>query len=236
MRILLALLLAITSVQASPQIMPRVGDDNPRLQNVEWQEGQPVALTALPMTGLTVMLDPVERIERVQLSNEQDWSMKISAELNSFLLTPAAAGGPGLLEVQTDRRTYHFQLSTGTGLEAALLVQFNPTAGSALPMSAHVAMAMQATSSQSWSYRLRGSRSVRPLSISDDGRRTRIEFAPDQALPAVFAIGATGEEEIVNGHMRNGTFEIDRVHQELVFRIDRDRARALRNSEPEAGS
>lgn len=238
MRTALALILATISVPSAAQIMPRPGDDNPRLQSVAWQEGQAVVLTALPLTGLTVLLEPIERIERVQLSNERDWSLKISPELNSFLLTPEVANAPGSLEVQTDRRTYLFSLSTGTGLGAALLVRFTGSSNSAPAMQVRTGTPppVQPPSAQSWSYRLRGNHSVRPITISDDGQRTRIAFALDQALPAVFAIGATGEEEIVNGHMRDGMFEIDRVHQELVFRIDRDRARAIRNARPESGS
>lgn len=84
------------------------------------------------------------------------------------------------------------------------------------------------------SYRLRGDRSVRPLRVSDDGARTTIAFAPDQALPAVFAIGPTGEEIAVNGYMRTGEYVIDRVHERLVFRIDRDRATAERQAAREA--
>jgi type IV secretion system protein VirB9 len=42
----------------------------------------------------------------------------------------------------------------------------------------------------------------------------------------VFGIGFNGEEEVVDGYMRDGVFTIDRVYGELVFRIDKKRARA----------
>ena len=82
-----------------------------------------------------------------------------------------------------------------------------------------------------WGYRLRGDRAVRPLSVRDNGRKTVIEYADGQALPAVFAIGPSGDEEVVDGYMRGGFFVIDRVHEELVFRIDREKATAKRNEE-----
>jgi len=44
----------------------------------------------------------------------------------------------------------------------------------------------------------------------------------------VFGIGYNGEEEVVDGYMRDGVFTIDRVYGELVFRIDKKRARARR--------
>ena len=50
-------------------------------------------------------------------------------------------------------------------------------------------------------------------------------------MPAVFGIGPTGQEEVVNGHMRGSLFTIDRVYGELVFRIDKARAEAHRQQE-----
>jgi type IV secretion system protein VirB9 len=45
----------------------------------------------------------------------------------------------------------------------------------------------------------------------------------------VFAIGPTGDEQVVDGYMRDGLFVIDRVHEELVFRIDKAMATARRS-------
>lgn len=77
-------------------------------------------------------------------------------------------------------------------------------------------------------YKLSGEVELRPARISDDGTHTYIFWAPDQALPAVFAVTALGAEEMVDGYMRNDVFTIDRVQQQLVFRIDKKLARAKR--------
>lgn len=78
-------------------------------------------------------------------------------------------------------------------------------------------------------YRQSGDRSVRPRSIGDDGAKTYIIWDEDQAMPAVFAIGPSGKEEMVEGYMRGGIFTIDRVYDRLVFRIDGDAAKARRD-------
>ena len=44
----------------------------------------------------------------------------------------------------------------------------------------------------------------------------------------MFGIGVNGEEEVVDGYMRGDVFTIDRVYGQLVFRIDKKRARARR--------
>jgi type IV secretory pathway VirB9-like protein len=77
-------------------------------------------------------------------------------------------------------------------------------------------------------YRLSGEKSLRPVRIDDDGTHMYLEWGEEQALPAVFALNALGEEEMVDGYMRSGVFTIDRVHCALVFRIGKKRAQAKR--------
>ena len=77
-------------------------------------------------------------------------------------------------------------------------------------------------------YRLSGTESLRPVAIGDDGQRTYIEWSADQQLPAVFALKAFGEEEMVDGYMRGQTYTIDRVIPRLIFRVNRTRAEARR--------
>lgn len=79
-------------------------------------------------------------------------------------------------------------------------------------------------------YRLSGEKALRPMRIGDDGTHMYLEWDEEQALPAVFALNALGEEEMVDGYMRSGVFTIDRVHRDLVFRIGKKRAQAKRVS------
>ena len=78
------------------------------------------------------------------------------------------------------------------------------------------------------SYKLSGEKSLRPVQIGDDGVHMYIQWSADQPLPAVFAINPQGGEEMVDGFMREGVFTIDRVYPELVFRIDKKAAKAVR--------
>jgi type IV secretory pathway VirB9-like protein len=101
------------------------------------------------------------------------------------------------------------------------------------PMHAHAMQndnELAAQEGREWRYRVSGERALRPEQISDDGDKTYLIWAAEQALPAVFAINAVGGEEIVDGYMRDGVFTIDRVYARLVFRIDRKVAKADRLS------
>ncbi|MCP5396176.1 MAG: TrbG/VirB9 family P-type conjugative transfer protein [Sphingomonadaceae bacterium] len=235
MKWLLGTLLLCLASAASAQSLPTPDPDNPRLQTFSWMPGQAIRLRALPQTALTVMLEPGETISEVTLDRRGAFDVHISAEQDSFLLVPKSPDATANLEVTTDRRSYRFLAETGEGLMAAYLVRYQAEQPYRLQGTRQGSMELPALSGGDlWHYRLRGDQSVRPADISDDGIKTHIRFAPDQSLPAIFAIGPTGDEQIVNGHMRDDVFVIDRVWQELVFRIDKDKATAKRNPSPEA--
>jgi type IV secretion system protein VirB9 len=220
---------------AYAQSLPVPDQDNPRLQSFSWEPGEPVRIMALPMTGLTVMLEPGEAISEVLLDRRGAFEVRVSSERDSFLLIPTIADAEATISVQSDRRSYTFLAETGTGLMAAYLVRYSPYtsyASYAAPATAPALDPFAELGGQTWTYRVKGDRSVQPAEITDDGAKTFIRFAADQALPAIFAIGPTGEEMLVNGHMRGDVFVIDQVWPEIVFRIDKEKATARRNAEP----
>ena len=232
-RLRLAFLLCL-GTGAAAQSLPVPDPADPRLQTFSWVAGQTIRITALPRTGLTVMLEPGETISEISLDRRGAFDVRVSIERDSFLLIPQTQDATANLQVMTNQRMYSFLAETGEGPAAAYLVRYQADTPDWIAASRRSAAERNGTGpAEVWLYRLRGDRSVRPAEISDDGNKTRIRFAPDQSLPAIFAIGPTGDEQLVNGHMRGDVFVIDRVWQELVFRIDKDRARAERNDAPE---
>ena len=223
--------LALSGLIAAPvalaaQTVPSLDDANPRLQSVQYEPGERILLTALPESGLTVMLEPGEQIDQVVPGAQFGYQIRVSAERDSFVVLPDASASPTTLTVQTDKRGYQFDLRTGNGLLAAYLVQLEYGAP-ATPVIEEIAPAPGPVGPL-WTYRVKGDRSVRPARIVDDGARTWITFGNDQALPAVFTVGPNGKEQVVNGYMRGTDYVIDRVHAELVFRIDKEKATARR--------
>lgn len=228
-------LLAPLAALATPlqaQVMPQPGAENPRLQTVHWTPDGEYLLTALPMTGLTVLFEPGEQVQRVTLDATRAFEVKVSAERDGLFVIPQVQDAAGMVLVATDQRNYRMRLQTGTGLMAAYLVRFL-YGYEQEPAFEQIPEPVTEPTGERWTYRIKGDREVRPVSVSDDGVRTRIVFGPDQALPAVFAIGPSGEEQVVNGYMRGDVYEIDRVWQELVFRIDKEKATAVRSTRPE---
>jgi len=218
---------ALSSSQVLAQVYPTLSQDTPRLQTVAASPDTRVVLTALPKTALTVMLERGQIISRIVLDGNRSWDIRVSAEADSFQVTPQESAAPATLYVTADGKVYEFGLETSVGLRAGYLVRLISPDGEELTESS----VSEPIENLDWSYKLRGDRTVRPTSIRDNGEKTVIEYAPGQALPAVFAIGPSGDEEVVDGYMREGRFVIDRIHRELVFRIDKEKATARRNKQ-----
>lgn len=109
-----------------------------------------------------------------------------------------------------------------------LSFETDPSSLTPLPDLREFQRANPRSEEMSGTYRLRGSRELRPEAISDDGMKTYIEWGRYQSLPAVFGVGPSGNEEVVDGYMRDDVFTIDRVYEHLVFRLDREEAFARR--------
>lgn len=77
-------------------------------------------------------------------------------------------------------------------------------------------------------YRLSGDRTLRPSLINDDGAKMYLTWPPDAELPAIFALDIGNREVMVDAWMRGGRLVIDRIHPRLIFRLDRQVARADR--------
>lgn len=181
-----------------------------RVQNVAFRTGETVTLRGTQDDSITIVLEPGERVLQADAADAEAFDI-VSAEGGGTLFvrmlrTPV---DPSIV-VRTHLRTYRFTVQPGELADATNVVRFSYGVGTAT------------------SYKISGEKALRPVRISDDGIHTYLEWSEEQALPAVFAVNALGDEEMVDGYMRSGIFTIDRVHGELVFRIGKKFARAQR--------
>lgn len=218
MRLLLPVLLLIAT-PAAAQFAPVNGAD-PRLQTVVYDPGQVVRLTVASGYQTTLALGPGEQIENIAIGDGDAWEVTPNNRGDHLFIKPLRVGSVTNLTVVTGARLYSFELTavaTPTP-DAPFAVRFQyPDDKPAQPAAADLRR-----------YRLSGARALRPDAISDDGVRTSIEWKPDQTLPAVFAVDDRGQEVLLDGQMRDGRYVIDAVHDTLVFRLDRQTARAVR--------
>ena len=217
------LLLALVAAPCLAQIEPRPTGGDPRIQSLPWVPDQVFRIRAAQGYQVTLQFGPDERIENVAVGDSSAWQVSANNRGDLLFIKPVRDGAVSNLTVATDVRLYLFELapSSGGGADTPYLVRFEfpPSATNTVMINRE---AMDVT------YRLSGSRALRPSWMSDDGTRTYIEWPDDSPLPAVFAVDESGRERLVNGYMRDGLFVIDTVLPRLLFRIDDSVARAER--------
>ncbi|MDI6623268.1 MAG: TrbG/VirB9 family P-type conjugative transfer protein [Brevundimonas sp.] len=221
-RLILLCLLLGTPAMAQTSPSPQPGD--PRLQSIPYDAGKVVRLNVATNFQLTVIFNPTERVENVAIGNSDAWQATVNRRGDTLFLKPVRQDGATNMTVITDARIYNFELTSSYGPTAdtpytvRFLYDETPSEVPAGPLP-------QPGVGQ---YRLRGPAALRPLAVTDDGVRTYIQWRPEQVLPAVFAIDARGDPVLVDGHVRDGRYVIDAVYRTLVFRLERQTARALR--------
>lgn len=201
--------------------------DDPRFQTIPYAPGGLFHVQTTPEASQTVLFAPGERVTSVIISDPGAYVIGVTGSGDGITLKANGSSALAVVSVQTSQRAYQLELVPGRGAAAPSVVQFSYT--SAAPPAALPPTNAQQASGFGW--RISGSKILRPSAVRDDGTRTFIEWDRGQAQPAVFAIGAGGKEEIVDAYVRGGIVTIDRVYPELVFRIDKTSAKAVRTQE-----
>ena len=223
---LLAMLLGTPAVAQTPPAPNEASAQtpgDPRLRVVPYDPAQVVRLTAATNYQMTVIFSPDERVENVAIGDSEAWQATLNRRGDALFLKPLRSNGVTNMTVITDARVYSFELSAAYGPTADIpfTIRFSyPDSRSQNET--------EATATQVGRYRLSGARALRPSAISDDGVRTYIEWSAQQTFPAVFAIDERGDEVLLDGHMRDGRYVVDAVHPTLLFRLERQTARANR--------
>ena len=219
------LLLAGVLLTASPlaaQVKPKAGTGDPRIQTIDYVPDQVFQLSATPGYALTVELSADEQVENVAVGDSGAWQVTANHRGDHLFVKAIQGGVSTNMTVVTNVRLYNFELVPSSGADA-YTVRFR------YPNSGNDGFADDAASAAGQGrYRLGGDKALRPSEISDDGKHTYIRWPREQALPAVYAVGATGQEMLVNGMMRDDVFVVDNVAEKLVFRIDKAVATATR--------
>ena len=217
---LLALLLPAGAVA---QIRPTPGPGDPRIQTIAYDANQVVQLQVASGYQLAIEFAPDERIENVAVGDSGAWQVTPNKRGDHLFIKALQQGASTNLTVVTDARSYVFELTPMFGPlpDMAYTVRFTYPAPA-------VATAAAVAVPQPGRYKLGGTRALRPSQIDDDGVHTYIVFPADKPLPAIFAIDAKGQEMLVDGAMRDGTYVIDDVKPKLLFRLDSDVATATR--------
>ena len=217
-----AVILGCWVVPVAAQVRPQPGAGDPHLQTVEYKADQVVLIEVALGYQTTLQLAPDEKIESIAVGDSSAWQVTASRSGDHIFIKPLQQGVGTNMTVITSNRLYAFDLAPlfGPTPTMAYTIQFR--------YAPQAAAGEAAVATELGRYKLSGARALRPSAIDDDGQHTHIEWPAEAALPAIYVLDDAGRETLANGAMRDGLYVIDSVNRHLIFRIDRQTARAER--------
>lgn len=186
------LLLVLLTANRAPQSS---GVDG-HIQRVFYNPDDVVRLTGAIGWQITLEFAADERIENVSIGDSLAWQVTPNKRAKMLFLKPLNARASTNMTVVTSQRQYAFALATGPRKQwTPWIVRFDyPRAVvETLPEPP-----VPTPPRLNFAYSKNGDTSLLPSRIWDDGRQTYFEFAPEIALPAIFAGGPGKDEALVN--------------------------------------
>jgi type IV secretion system protein VirB9 len=154
-------------------------------------------------------------------------ALTFAAQANHLFLKPNSSGIDTNLTVLTTQRTYHFDYTASERRPDAafgdviyvLRFAYPPLAAQRAADTVERRLAdAAATRWHNLNYGYCGSPQLKPVSAWDDGVQTRLRFAPQQELPAIFVRNDDGSESLLNFSIDNGEVVVQRVSRRFTVR------------------
>lgn len=225
-------LLALLSLTAHAELLPGKGHVDPRIRVAPYDPDQVYRLQGFVGYQIDLEFAPGEHF--VGLGAGDVEGIAFSAEENHLFLKPKAAHVQTNLTVITNLRHYQFDYTATWHHpdpnvdEVIYALKFlyppkpeDPTPGLAASRAAHIDSALKHAGERvrNTDYWYCGSEEVRPVAASDDGVHTRLAFAPNTELPAIFVESDDGAESLVNFSVEeNGDVIVHRIAHRFVLR------------------
>jgi P-type conjugative transfer protein TrbG len=197
----------------------------------------PLRLTAIQLqTGEKMVGKPAvgDSIRWVMGAGRSGTAVADQSERQYLYIKPTRPGLQTSLVINTDRRTYYFELRSfeDTYMAAVEFRYPHDEVAQLEASSAHdEALASATTASNvnldaiNFSYRVsveKGKPGWTPVQVFDDGRKTFIRFPSamlNREAPALFVLSATNEVQLVNYRVKNDFYVIDRLVEKAELRV-----------------
>jgi type IV secretion system protein VirB9 len=221
--------LAVTAWQAAAwaETVPAKGTVDARIRTAAYDGNEVYRLHGFVGYQIDLEFEPGETF--VGLGSGDLEGLAFVGQENHLFLKPKAAKVATNLTVLTSHRHYQFDYSASTqrpgedDLIYALRFTYVPSAEKiASEVAAKKLDAQLESASNSRSrnidYWYCGERMLRPAAASDDGVHTRLTFAANSDLPAIFVRNEDDSESLLNFSVDAGDVVIHRVAKRLVLR------------------
>ncbi len=226
---LLAAMLAafFQNVDALAETTPAKGSVDARVRVAAYDSAEVYKLRGLVGYQIDLEFEPGETF--VGLGAGDLEGLSFVGQENHLFLKPKAAKVATNLTVLTTRRHYHFDyVALAQRLNEDDVIYSLRFTYAQTPANLRAGAAAKQLDSQlenASSHRPRnmdywycGEPALRPAGASDDGVHTRLSFAANADLPAIFVRDADGSESLLNFSVESGDVVIHRVAQRFILR------------------
>jgi type IV secretion system protein VirB9 len=216
-----------TSSQA--EMIPLPGVVDPRIRTAAYSAEQIYRLVGFVGYHLDLEFESDESFVGISAGDPE--ALTYSAHDNVLTLRPKAELVQMNLTVSTSKRRYYFEYSASARRPHRLLDDVMYAVRFTYPVVARtrdamtseeridVELAKAATSrTRNIDYWFCGSPAVKPVAASDDGVHTRLTFASNSELPAIFVQSGDGSESLLNFSVDAGEVVIHRVAERFILR------------------
>jgi len=214
------------------------------IMTYDFTAGALYQIYAAPLRLTAIQLQPGEKIVGKPATGDTlRWIMGVGrsgagtsdqAEREYLYIKPTRPGLHTSLAINTDRRTYYFELhSFEDTYMAAVEFRYPQDELARLEASAtrEAALAKATTATNvnleaiNFSYRIaieNGKPAWTPVQVFDDGRKTFVRFPAamlNREAPALFVLSSTNEVQLVNYRVKNDFYIIDRLIEKAELRV-----------------
>jgi type IV secretion system protein VirB9 len=220
---------ALYSAQPHAEIVPARGSVDGRIRAAPYDSEQVYRLRGY--VGYQIDLEFEAGESFVGLGAGDIEGLSYFGQDNHLFLKPKAAKVATNLTVLTNRRRYQIDYTAVPQRPAlddqnvifALRFTYAPSTAKAAAEAAtkHIATALEDASAkrpQNIDFWYCGNPDLRPVAASDDGVHTRLRFAANADLPAIFVSNADGSESLLNFSMDAGDVIVHRVARQFILR------------------
>jgi type IV secretion system protein VirB9 len=228
-KLLVLAVLALTTHAAFSAKVPQPTAADQRIRQVVYSPSEVYEVTGSYRLTTTIEFEKGETVQYLTLGDTIAWQAHPMG--HRVHLKPVEPRAVTNLTVVSDRRTYHFRLTSATPkdkLDATYLLRFSYSSEGDIAVNPAAVRRPAGASAKddlanrvkvrNCNYAVSGSRSVKLIRACDDGLFTFLEFAENANLPAFFSVDSGGNESVVNYRMEGKYVVIERVGSLFTLR------------------
>lgn len=221
------LIASILGAPAMAERLPKGGKSDSRIRTVVYKSDDVVKVNATYGVSLLISFGQDELIDTITLGDTVAWQVVPNKKRNLVFIKPVSKLAETNMNIVTNKRIYTFSLTSSASnrksdqiyqvrfqypeeaVDATLLAQARENVKN--PNLSNLDVANTNTD-----YAYKGSRSLKPAVIFDDGVKTFIKFKG--RIPAIYQVDGNSNETLVNARRENEYMVVDGTNRQWVFR------------------